>query len=1367
MVSRAMSQIVLIGIICLGTIGMFNAMSSIGNAGKHSPTAQNLVITSSSIAYIVGFLVAGGLHNMLGPRPCVAFGGLTFFLYAGAMLLSKDDEYSIYPPLAGVLLGLGAGCIWVTQGAMMMSYPTENNKGKYISVFWAIFNLGAVLGSIISLAMNTNTAADPDDVTSATYIVYMIIMGLATLLVIFLVRPSSIIRDNGEPVTVEKFAGVKAEFSAILSVFCDWRMLLLIPAFFFSNFSYTYQFNDFNGFNFNIRTRSLNSISFWVAQIVGALAIGYLLDRLPMRRPRRALLGLIVIAILFMGTWMGALYMQLTHKWQRKVPNGSDLIDYQHGNGYPGPLIIYTMFGFCDAAFAVYCYWLIGALSNKHDELSRYAGFFKAIQSLGGAVAAPLDLAETPLLYYLIINWILCAFSMAAMFLVCRTITDTTVEEEYDEEYEDYLDDTGSYYTNTTTGDRSQPRPSMTHSNSFDENLSTICATSEGSKTACGSRTSQKAGGWRAGSGVNDFDEKDLEDNCSSPRSSGTVASNQSKRRSSSVRSAASMADCTTCPSPTFQPPHDQNRSISRRSRAPPMSEIRDDSRHFSQHLTVPGQVSSVNPIVSISSGNNESGSRSGIENSDFSQLASAAPIFTFSSSLPSSNPQQQQFQHDPYLYSSWATSPPPQVNGFLMSQIPVESSISNSPVNMYLNTPLPTVPAASAAPRSSFGDVGHSISTRYNEEQDMDSIDTCSLSSMSSGHDSIPEMSEMGPGSHQRPRPPAPVMKQEASKIPPLEIRNVRLRFFLGPNNLDILRCTEEVMEKYPVILHQIDYRFDIYGHPKDIADVFREYLFITNKFRLFSPQQEEEDQKTMSQNLAKGSNSNPTSSTFRQRDPQENDILQFESNPSENNEKTYASFDVDLEKLITEDTSILSNPTETDKKLDVLPFHPTEGVDTSRRNESRIKDEAHKLKSDFQLAKERREHSPSSDDDTDSTEPWSLILVLSMDERIAHYLLHRSGGFRSYLAEQQDIESCAKTVRLDELKALADSAGLSVGVSKHQLPGSDEIPVWLKVWDMNALKDIIVGVTTALAEEVLYLKEACWIGKEELARRKEWDLRLGQYKGSRKDEYSDDVWMSFKDAENDLEAKVEENGDKDYTDDDSDLDMKNEKVRAKDKGKQYAEEGDWGFKPPGYDRGFQKSRNGFYGAQGADHMDSWMEKDLDFNKQPYDESGNYQHRIMEERSQKIPQSSSSRALADFTRTSSQSIASFFSDDEEPSTSSRAPEVHPERGSSSHNPPPVFPERGGNTYYPQQSSRSSSMSSRGGQGSSTWGRTNVDVDEVSMVQEWASPQKLAEVQKWHETGTMRAADTTWGGRARPAERARQLQSRESGNSWI
>lgn len=31
----------------------------------------------------------------------------------------------------------------------MMSYPPEQSKGRYISWFWIIFNMGAVIGSLV------------------------------------------------------------------------------------------------------------------------------------------------------------------------------------------------------------------------------------------------------------------------------------------------------------------------------------------------------------------------------------------------------------------------------------------------------------------------------------------------------------------------------------------------------------------------------------------------------------------------------------------------------------------------------------------------------------------------------------------------------------------------------------------------------------------------------------------------------------------------------------------------------------------------------------------------------------------------------------------------------------------------------------------------------------------------------------------------------------------------------------------------------------------------------------------------------------------------------------------------------------------
>ena len=36
----------------------------------------------------------------------------------------------------------------------MMSYPLEKDKGKAFGIFWAIFQFGSFIGSVIALAIN-------------------------------------------------------------------------------------------------------------------------------------------------------------------------------------------------------------------------------------------------------------------------------------------------------------------------------------------------------------------------------------------------------------------------------------------------------------------------------------------------------------------------------------------------------------------------------------------------------------------------------------------------------------------------------------------------------------------------------------------------------------------------------------------------------------------------------------------------------------------------------------------------------------------------------------------------------------------------------------------------------------------------------------------------------------------------------------------------------------------------------------------------------------------------------------------------------------------------------------------------------------
>ena len=71
---------------------------------------------------------------------------------------------------AGAVLGFTAALLWSAQGSIMMSYPLEKDKGKAFAVFWAIFQLGAFIGSVIALAINIRSGG-LSAVSTSTYIV--------------------------------------------------------------------------------------------------------------------------------------------------------------------------------------------------------------------------------------------------------------------------------------------------------------------------------------------------------------------------------------------------------------------------------------------------------------------------------------------------------------------------------------------------------------------------------------------------------------------------------------------------------------------------------------------------------------------------------------------------------------------------------------------------------------------------------------------------------------------------------------------------------------------------------------------------------------------------------------------------------------------------------------------------------------------------------------------------------------------------------------------------------------------------------------------------------------------------------------------
>jgi hypothetical protein len=171
---------------------------------------------------------------------------------------------------------------------------------------------------------------------------------------------------------------------------------------------------------------------YWAMQIVASILIGLVLDYSKLKRRDRGLIGLGITFLICMGVWAGGLVFQLT------FDRSFDSPIHWTSPGFGGPFVVYILYGFTDALYQSYLYWLMGAMSNDPGMLARYAGFYKAVQSAGGAISFGIDAVHTDLRWECLISWLLIFISFPLIALVTWNITDTNITEE------DFVDADGS-----------------------------------------------------------------------------------------------------------------------------------------------------------------------------------------------------------------------------------------------------------------------------------------------------------------------------------------------------------------------------------------------------------------------------------------------------------------------------------------------------------------------------------------------------------------------------------------------------------------------------------------------------------------------------------------------------------------------------------------------------------------------------------------------------------------------------------------------------------------------------------------------------------------------------------------------------------
>jgi len=226
---------------------MFNALGGLGGGGQlDTKPANDANVALYSTFAVVGFF-AGSIVNRLGVKISMAISGLGYSIYVSAYLCYNYTQSYGYMVFAGFILGCCAGVLWAAQGVIMMSYPPEKSKGRYIGWFWIIFNLGGVIGGLVPLGQNINVKTNVT-VTNGTYIGFLVLTFTGACLALLLVNADSVIRDDGSKVVLMRNPTWKTELVGLWeTIQTDPYIVLLFPMFFASNWFYTYHFSKYRG----------------------------------------------------------------------------------------------------------------------------------------------------------------------------------------------------------------------------------------------------------------------------------------------------------------------------------------------------------------------------------------------------------------------------------------------------------------------------------------------------------------------------------------------------------------------------------------------------------------------------------------------------------------------------------------------------------------------------------------------------------------------------------------------------------------------------------------------------------------------------------------------------------------------------------------------------------------------------------------------------------------------------------------------------------------------------------------------------------------------------------------------------------------
>ncbi|KAF2995022.1 hypothetical protein E8E14_003819 [Neopestalotiopsis sp. 37M] len=402
-----------VGITAFAAPGLWNAMNSVGAGGQQTPY---LVMAGNAILFAIMIFtcLAGSLMvNRFGYRTALIFGTAGYVVYSAALYTNNRYGTVWFIYLGSAACGVSAGIFWAAEGAIMLSYPEPEKRGRYLAYWLTYRNSGSILGGIINLAFNYR-GASTGKLDWRTYIVFVVLQCLGPAVAFLFTPPEKVRRKNGTRVQIAERLSNKAEARGLLQVFLRKDFLLILPYFVYVTWELPY-IGSYLSLYFSVRSRALASLVSALAQVVATAIFGAFLDWTKFDLSTRARYGYIGIMSLIGGCWIWGTIVQNDYTLHKPALDWNDA-----GFGRGWALYIFWQINF--SLTYNFGFWMISFLAREPREIARYMSLARGAEAAGQCISSGISSTSAPLTSALIVDFILWGLAVVPAWFVVRQI---------------------------------------------------------------------------------------------------------------------------------------------------------------------------------------------------------------------------------------------------------------------------------------------------------------------------------------------------------------------------------------------------------------------------------------------------------------------------------------------------------------------------------------------------------------------------------------------------------------------------------------------------------------------------------------------------------------------------------------------------------------------------------------------------------------------------------------------------------------------------------------------------------------------------------------------------------------------------------